>query len=51
MFLLITITAFAQPSGWIWQNPLPQGSDLSAVWFTDANTGTAVGAWSMLNLF
>ncbi|MCK4548296.1 MAG: hypothetical protein KAW17_12745, partial [Candidatus Eisenbacteria sp.] len=29
---------------WFWQNPLPQGNSLSDVCFTDANTGTAVGA-------
>ena len=34
--------AFAQ-EGWYWQNPLPQGNTLTAVSFTDANTGTAVG--------
>ena len=28
---------------WVWQNPLPQGSTLYAVSFTDANTGTATG--------
>ena len=32
-----------QPSGWFWQNPLPQGNSLFGVSFTDANTGTAVG--------
>ncbi|MFQ5512269.1 MAG: hypothetical protein ACE5EO_10505 [Candidatus Krumholzibacteriia bacterium] len=31
------------PSGWFWQNPRPQGNNLLAVSFTDANTGTAVG--------
>jgi len=30
-------------SGWLWQNPLPQGNTLCAVKFTGANTGTAVG--------
>jgi photosystem II stability/assembly factor-like uncharacterized protein len=28
---------------WFWQNPLPQGNLLSSVFFTDANTGYAVG--------
>ncbi|MDH3216238.1 MAG: hypothetical protein OEN01_08095 [Candidatus Krumholzibacteria bacterium] len=32
------------PSGWVWQNPLPQGNDLAAVSFVDAGTGVAVGA-------
>jgi photosystem II stability/assembly factor-like uncharacterized protein len=45
---LFVVTVFsvvetnAQP-GWNWQNPLPQGNMLTAVCFTDANTGTAVG--------
>jgi photosystem II stability/assembly factor-like uncharacterized protein len=30
-------------SEWYWQNPLPQGSPLRGVSFTDPNTGTAVG--------
>ena len=33
-----------EPSGWFWQNPLPQGNRLNSVCFTDANTGTAVGS-------
>ena len=28
---------------WVWQNPLPQGNNLRAVCFTDANTGTVAG--------
>ena len=28
---------------WFWQNPFPQGNLLSSVFFTDANTGYAVG--------
>jgi hypothetical protein len=31
------------PVGWFWQNPLPQGGSLGGTWFTDTNTGTAVG--------
>ncbi len=31
------------PSGWFWQNPLPQGNTLRAVHFVNATTGTAVG--------
>jgi hypothetical protein len=34
----------SDPSGWFWQNPLPQGNWLNGVSFTDANTGTAVGS-------
>ncbi|UCD56149.1 MAG: hypothetical protein JSV16_09930, partial [Candidatus Hydrogenedentota bacterium] len=32
-----------EPTGWVWQNPLPQGNTLRSVCFADANTGTAVG--------
>jgi photosystem II stability/assembly factor-like uncharacterized protein len=28
---------------WKWQNPLPQGNALRSVFFTDINTGYAVG--------
>lgn len=40
--LLCQNLSFAQ-SGWHWQNPLPQGNALRAVYFTDANNGTLVG--------
>jgi photosystem II stability/assembly factor-like uncharacterized protein/putative cell wall-binding protein len=33
----------ASPQTWSWRNPLPQGNDLSAVHFADANTGWTVG--------
>ena len=39
-FLLTTQICFGQ---WFWQNPLPQGNDLTAVYIIDANTRTAVG--------
>jgi len=29
--------------GWFWQNPLPQGNDLTSVTFTDSSHGWAVG--------
>ena len=35
-------------SGWYWQNPLPQGYTLYGVFFTDANTGTAVGEYGTI---
>jgi photosystem II stability/assembly factor-like uncharacterized protein len=38
--ILFTVCSYAQ---WTWQNPLPQGNSLNSVWFTDANTGFAVG--------
>ena len=37
---LISVFAFSQ---WTWQNPLPQGNPLKSVYFTDSNTGYAVG--------
>ena len=39
-FSLIPILVFPQ---WHWQNPLPQGNSLESVFFTDSNTGYAVG--------
>lgn len=40
--ILVTTSGYAQ-EGWCWQNVLPQGHDLHAVWFADADTGWAVG--------
>ena len=31
--------------GWVWQNPLPQGDQITAVDFVDSDTGWAVGGW------
>ena len=47
--LMVPAIAAAAPSstgdgGWFWQNPLPQGNDLSCVAFSDAAHGWAVGA-------
>ena len=36
------------PSGWFWQNPLPQGNMLQGVSFTEASTGTAVGVFGTI---
>ena len=33
----------SKPTGWAWQNPLPQGNTLTAVHGTDANNVWAVG--------
>ena len=48
--LLLSSTAQASAQGistgdgpWVWQNPLPQGNSLTAVWGTDANNVWAVG--------
>ena len=46
--LAITRPAHAQEPGsgdgsWTWQNPLPQGNNLSGVWGTDAQNVWAVG--------
>jgi len=40
--ILIQFTTLAQ-EGWFLQNPLPQGNTLYSVYFTDSNTGWAVG--------
>lgn len=42
LFALGAETAFAE-GGWFWQNPLPQGNELSALTVIDANTAVAVG--------
>ena len=39
-FNFYAVFAFSQ---WTWQNPLPQGNYLNSVYFTNANTGYAVG--------
>ncbi len=49
MLLALPMPAQAQgvrtgDGAWIWQNPLPQGNTLSAVWGSDANNVWAVGA-------
>jgi len=41
--LMLMMTSSYAQEGWYWQNPLPQGHDLHAVWFADADTGWAVG--------
>src|SRR5258707_10130276 len=33
---------------WFWQNPLPQGNDLRAASFIDANTAILVGAYGTI---
>ena len=48
LWLMISVAASAQLSGWEWQNPHPQGSDLFSVAVIDANTATAVGAFGTI---
>lgn len=43
--LLFSLTAISQ---WTWQNPLPQGNTLKSVYFTDTNTGYAVGYYGTI---
>ena len=43
-FLWILNGVPAQPSGWFWQNPLPQGNALYSIDFVSPTTGWAVGA-------
>ncbi len=40
LLLQISVFAFSQ---WTWQNPLPDGNSMRSVYFTDSNTGYAVG--------
>ena len=47
----VAIHAYSQPrgTGWIWQNPIPQGNQLNAVHFAkDKLNGVAVGADSTI---
>ncbi len=39
-FSLISILVSAQ---WTWQNPLPQGNCITSIYFTNIDTGYAVG--------
>ena len=48
MFELGTLNPNAQSNAWQWQNPLPQGNSLRSVFFTDANTGYAVGLYGTI---
>ena len=47
LLFLSLISAFAYTQ-WIWQNPLPTGNVLLSVYFTDANTGLAVGGYGTI---
>ncbi len=40
--LIFISNSFAQ-EGWFWQNPLPQGNNLTDVCFVDENTGYVLG--------
>ena len=42
IWFFISDISYGQTS-WVWQNPLPQGNDLTSVKFFDDNTGWAVG--------
>ena len=35
--------SFCSPDGWCWQNPVPQGNALSAIWGSNPNDIYAVG--------
>jgi photosystem II stability/assembly factor-like uncharacterized protein len=43
LVFIISSVAQAQSSAWEILHPLPQGNDLNSVYFSDANTGYAVG--------
>ena len=42
LLTLFVNISFSQP-GWFWQNPLPQGNNLTSVKFINTTTGWAVG--------
>ena len=44
---ILSITISAQ-DGWFWQNPLPQGNDLSSVHFVDEYVGWAIGKFGTI---
>lgn len=41
--IAVSLSSVGAQSIWEWQNPLPQGNELTAISFPDLNTGTAVG--------
>lgn len=43
LVLILQITISAQDTGWFWQNPLPTGTQLNEIFFTNSNTAIAVG--------
>jgi photosystem II stability/assembly factor-like uncharacterized protein len=42
LVFILSISIDAQ-EGWFWQNPLPQGNDLSSISFSNSQYGFAVG--------
>ena len=44
LLMFFSTSLLIAQSGWYWSNPKPQGNYLFGVFFTDANTGTVVGA-------
>lgn len=45
LLCVITVPTIVFAQAWSWQNPAPNGNALSSVWWIDANTAWAVGAW------
>ena len=43
ILILLSFNTFSQ-TGWVWQNPLPQGNTAQGGWFSTASTGITVGA-------
>ncbi|MDI6827648.1 MAG: YCF48-related protein, partial [Armatimonadota bacterium] len=41
--MIFVLPALGASSGWIWQNPLPQGNNLADVHFVNSSNGWAVG--------
>jgi photosystem II stability/assembly factor-like uncharacterized protein len=49
VFVLISASAsLSQVTGWVWQNPLPQGEDILRVVFTSLDTGYQCGYWGTI---
>ena len=48
IFLLLTLSSYAQQQDWFWQNPYPQGNDLRDVSFIDSLHGWAAGDYGTI---
>src|SRR4030095_3024276 len=46
--IIITCNLFSQQSGWVWQNPLPQGNSIFYIKMFDINTGICINSESIL---
>ena len=44
-FICICSAAYSQQTGWVWQNPLPQGNGLTSSSIINPGVGYAIGDW------